>query len=183
MKRKKLSYDSWTRIERKRFSCRHIDSETFSGHVALVDIEKVTAPQVWSFQGKDTVVCDRGVKWLVLLPDSDFFCITAMLGPSGDIRLWYVDMIASRGISGDGIPYFDDLYLDLIVYPEGMIREDDRDELEEAFRAGDISEEQYRLALDTEERLLNGLLKDLPALTGITGGMYDLIRKDTDTPV
>ena len=37
-----------------------------------------------------------------------------------------------QGIDADGIPYFDDLYLDLVVYPGGTIIVDDMDELEEA---------------------------------------------------
>lgn len=48
-----------------------------------------------------------------------------------EILLWYIDMIAGQGIDIDDIPYFDDLYLDLIVYPDGSIIEDDRDELEQ----------------------------------------------------
>ena len=39
-------------------------------------------------------------------------------------------MIAKQGIDYDGVPYFDDLYLDLVVYPDGTIVVDDMDELE-----------------------------------------------------
>ncbi len=62
-----------------------------------------------------------------------------------EILLWYIDMIADQGADPDGVPYFDDLYLDLIVYPDGTIKEDDMDELAETLAQKEISEEQYPL--------------------------------------
>lgn len=77
------------------------------------------------------------------------------------ILLWYIDMIAGQGVDSDGTPFFDDLYLDLVVYPDGSIIEDDRDELENALSENDITLEQFKLANDTCERLKNGLLSDI----------------------
>ncbi len=37
-----------------------------------------------------------------------------------------------QGYDEDGVPYFYDLYLDLVVYPDGTVIEDDMDELQEA---------------------------------------------------
>ena len=47
-------------------------------------------------------------------------------------------MIASQGIYVDVVPYFDDLYLDLVVYPDGTIIVDDMDELGEVLSKKDI---------------------------------------------
>ena len=44
-----------------------------------------------------------------------------MMNEEEEILLWYIDMIAAQGIDADGIPYFDDLYLDLVVYPDGTV--------------------------------------------------------------
>ena len=41
-------------------------------------------------------------------------------------------MIDTQGYDDDGVPYFYDLYLDLIVYPDGNIVTDDMDELQGA---------------------------------------------------
>lgn len=84
-----------------------------------------------------------------------------MLNEDNEILLWYIDMIADRGIDIDGIPYFDDLYLDLVVYPDGTIVEDDRDELEEALFSKDITQEQFELALETSQKVQKGLLSDV----------------------
>lgn len=82
-----------------------------------------------------------------------------MLNQNDEILLWYIDMIADKGIDKDGVPYFDDLYLDLVVYPDRTIIEDDMDELEEALLVKDISKEQYSLAINTSVKLKEGIIK------------------------
>ena len=110
-----------------------------------------TAP-AWKFNAEDIVVCDKGRKWLSILPQNDWYCITAMMDEDEKVLLWYIDMIASQGIDVDGVPYFDDLYLDLVVYPDGTIIVDDMDELEEALSKKDITQEQFNLAIETSHR-------------------------------
>ena len=70
-----------------------------------------------------------------------------MMDENGKVLLWYIDMTAKQGIDVDGVPYFDDLYLDLVVYPDGTIIVDDMDELEEALSKKDITQEQFFLPL------------------------------------
>ena len=60
-----------------------------------------------------------------------------------------------RGVSicTDVVQYFYDLYLDLVVYPDGTIIEDDKDELQNALANGDITQKQFDLAFDTCDKL------------------------------
>ena len=168
MKKSRLSYEEWKCIEKKQIHGKRVKINGFEGYIGLLNIEKVTVPQIWKFNGEDIVVCDEGLKWLSILPENDFYCITAMLDENSGILLWYIDMIASQGIDEDGVPYFDDLYLDLVVYPDGTVIEDDMDELEEALSANDISRGQYQLALDTAQRLKEGLLSDIKKFVSYT---------------
>ena len=176
MKKSRLSYDEWKCIEKKHISGKQIKTSSFEGYIGLIDIKKVTVPQVWNFNGTDIVVCDEGLKWLSILPKNDFYCITAMLNEKSEILLWYIDMIASQEMEQDGIPCFEDLYLDLVVYPDGTIIEDDMDELIEALSSKDISKEQYQLALDTSERLKNGLLSNIEKFIAFTYNCLDAIK-------
>ena len=175
MKKRKLSYDEWRCIEEKHIHGRQINTSSFEGYIGLIDIEKVSTPQVWKFNGEDTVVCDKGLKWLTILPKNDFYCITAMLNEKNDILLWYIDMIASQEINHDGIPSIEDLYLDLVVYPDGTIIEDDMDELLEALSIKDISNEQYQLAIDTSMSLKKGLLSNIDNFIAFTYDSFHLI--------
>ena len=168
MKRKRLTYDSWTCITRRDFTCRRVSVPGFTGRAGLLRIHAVTRPQYWHVAGKSLVVADAGMVWLSLLPEEGHYCIGAMLDRRGRPVLWYIDMIDAQGTGADGVPWFDDLYLDLVVKPDGFIHEDDRDELDEALRAGDITPAQHRAALDTAEELRSGLLGDMPGLHRLT---------------
>jgi len=168
MKRSRLTYDEWKCILDKKQKIKYIDHENFSGYISKIDILNVSEPQIWKFNGKDMIVCQNGYKWISILPKEDYYCITAMLNEENHILLWYIDMIANQGVDADSVPYFDDLYLDLVVYPNGNIIEDDRDELEQALSLGDITLQQFELANMISEKLKNSLLKDINVLKKFT---------------
>ena len=177
MKKSRLSYDEWKCIISKDIFGKIVNSELFNGYIGLIDIKEVSKIQTWKFNGKDVVVCDKGRKWLSILPQNGWYCITAMMDENEKILLWYIDMIATQGIDVDGVPYFDDLYLDLVVYPDGTIIVDDMDELEEALSKKDITQEQFNLAIETSHRLQQGLLSDISSFTEYTRRCYEMIKK------
>lgn len=153
MKRVKLTFEEWSCILSKKQRIQYFDSETIKGYVSHIEIEKVSKPQIWKFNGQNITVCENGFQWLSILPAEEYYCMTAMMNQKRQILLWYIDMIAGQGIGEDGVPYFDDLYLDLVVYPDGTFIEDDRDELMQAWRDGDITAEQVALANKVCEEL------------------------------
>lgn len=176
MKRCRLSYDEWTRIISKDMRGTKVNTELFTGYIGLLEIKEVSESQIWKINGEDIVVCDKGIKWLSILPQDDWYCITAMMSEKEDILVWYIDMIAGRGMDADGIPYFDDLYLDLIIYPDGTIIVDDMDELEEALSKEDITQEQFDLAIETSRRLQEGMLSNIHSFTEYTKKCYEMVR-------
>ena len=96
MKRSRLSYDEWKCILSKELHGRRVESELITGYIGLIEVHEVSEAQVWKFNGKDIVVCDKGIKWLSILPEDDWYCITAMMNEKEEILLWYIDMIAAR---------------------------------------------------------------------------------------
>ncbi len=176
MKRCRLSYDEWKCIISKEMSGKRVKTDFFEGYLGLIKILRVSEVQKWKIRGEELVVCDKGIKWLTILPQHEFYCITAMMDEKGQILVWYIDMIARQGEDADGMPWFDDLYLDLVVYPDGEIFVDDRDELDEALRQKDITQEQYELALRTADELREGLLKDVDAFRKYTRACHECIR-------
>lgn len=175
LKRSRLSYDEWKCIKSRRLTGKNIDTDFFRGYVGLIEIEEVSEKQIWKFNGEDITVCDKGLKWLSILPQNDFYCITAMMNEKNEILLWYIDMIAEQGMDADGIPYFDDLYLDLVVYPNGMVIVDDMDELEEALAKKDITQEQFVLALCTSKKLRGGLLSKMETFVEYTMKCFAMV--------
>lgn len=167
MKKKRLTYEDWTAITSQRYKQLNMDTDFFKGIVALKYIDEVSTPQIWEFNDKKTVVCDKGMKWLQLIPFNNNYSIAAMINKRNEIELWYIDMIAGYGIDNDGIAYFHDLYLDLVVYPDGTIKIDDMDELVEALEQKIIDHNLYKLALETSEKLQSGILNDIPQLKSL----------------
>ncbi len=176
MKRSRLSYDEWKCIISKDIHGKRLNSELLNGYIGLIDIKEVSKPQIWKFNGEDIVVCDKGRKWLSILPQNDWYCITAMMDEQGKVLLWYIDMIAKQGIDYDGVPYFDDLYLDLVVYPDGTIVVDDMDELEAALSKNDITQEQFDLAIKTSHKLQQGILSNISSFIEYTGKCYEIVK-------
>jgi hypothetical protein len=167
VKKCKLTYDEWKCIKEKQQRIQFVSTDTFCGYIGILEIKEVTEPQVWNFHGKDQIVCDKDIKWISILPRDKYYCITAMLDPDDEVIVWYIDMIASQGVE-DHIPYFYDLYLDLVVYPDGTIITDDMDELEDALNQGVISELLYQRAIDTKVELENTLLADIGSFERFT---------------
>ena len=64
----------------------------------------------------------------------------------------------------------------MVVYPDGTIIEDDMDELQTALEKGDITQQQFLLALNTSDKLKNGLLKDYVAFKSYVQKMYDMVK-------
>lgn len=168
MKKGKLTFDEWSCITEKRVMQHQMNETYFTGVVGLICIDEVTIPQRWNFLNRETLVCDKGMKWLSMVPENEFYVITAKLDSKNNIVLWYIDMIADSGIDEDGVAYYHDLYLDLVVYPDGAIFEDDMDELEEVFSKNEITKELFDLAIDTNKKLRNSLLLDCKKLSDMT---------------
>ena len=172
MKRSRLTYDDWKCIVSKNIVGVMLNSDLLNGYIGLIEIEEVSKAQIWNLNGKKIIVCDKGKKWLSILPKNDGYCITAMMDHNGNILLWYIDIIAAQGIDEDKVPYFYDLYLDLVVYPNGKIIVEHMDELKEALRKQEINQDQYNFALETSNRLQNGILSNISFLKDYTVKCY-----------
>ena len=176
MYRCRLTYDEWKCIIKKDRIGRVVESSDFSGYVGILNITEVSEPQIWSYNGEEVMVCDKNYQWLTIMPEDDFYCITVMMNEKREVQVCYIDMIAEQGYDKDGVPYFYDLYLDLVVYPDGTIIEDDMDELHNALTDGDITRQQFELALDTCNKLKNGLLSDIVAFMVYIQRMCDMVK-------
>ena len=125
-------------------------------------------------------VTGGGMTWLQLVPDNQNRVITVMYFPDDSHdeerlsypeafhtkyrpSIWYVDVIEGIEYDEYGIAVFIDKYLDVIFTPEGDIKIDDRDELDAAYDKGELSEEQYKGALEECDRIMKELCSDIPA--------------------
>lgn len=130
-----------------------LNTEEIVGYVGILSINEVPEPQIWKYNGEDLFVCDNNYQWLTIMPKNDYYCLTVMMNENREMQVCYIDMIDEQGYDEEGVPYFYDLYLDFVVYPNGIVIEDDMDELQEALQKSDITQQQYEQALLTSEKL------------------------------
>jgi len=139
----------------------HMDNELFKGWVSLNYLTDGET-RFWEYEKSGKVpVCGKGMTWLTLIPDDRKRCIGAYITPDRRVSVWYVDVIEETGIDEDGILYYIDKYLDVILTPQGDVIVQDRDELDAAYASGELSDSQYEEALKEGELIIKELVEDI----------------------
>ena len=150
IKRVKLTFDEWNKTVPKKEVNLFETEEVYGAFINIIEVKK---PQVWFCFDKKITVADNGYKWLVVLPKKDNYAITMYMDRNDLPILWYIDLIDSMGVDADGIPFYNDMFLDLIVSDDGQVVEDDRDEFEKAYFDGIINNKQYQKVISVSEQL------------------------------
>ncbi len=177
MKHKRLNRDGWGFQYYPYYQMR-IDDELFHGLACLIRLTDGEANYWETPKAGRIQVTGTGMTWLELIPDNTNRVITIKYFPDGthDVErmhyptptnekyqpsVFYVDITDGIEYDQDGIAVYIDKYLDVIFTPEGDIKIDDRDELDAAFKMGDISKEQYDTALIEGDKILEELCTDI----------------------
>lgn len=79
------------------------------------------------------------------------------------VTCWYIDVTERIEEDPDGVWAFVDKYLDVILSPQGDVVVMDRDELDEAYKSGELTTVQYEDAIAEGERIVSELGTDIPA--------------------
>lgn len=139
----------------------HMDNELFKGWVSLNYLTDGET-RFWEYEKSGKIpVSAKGMTWLTLIPDDRKRCIGAYIRPDRRVSAWYVDVIEATGIDEDGIVYYIDKYLDVILTPQGDVVVKDRDELDAAHACGELSDFQYEEALKEGELIISELAADI----------------------
>ena len=130
-----------------------ISDDYFSGDIyfyKFIDVkDKLLIPN-----GK--CIMDNNYKWLEFYDYSSKVKLTAIYDENSEIIEWYFDIAREIG-KDNGIPYEDDLYLDVVVTPSGEIILLDEDELKEAFNKREMTKEEYENAYEEAKQIMNKL--------------------------
>ncbi|SDZ02533.1 MULTISPECIES: DUF402 domain-containing protein [Bacillus] len=156
MKRKYGDGSSWNRLIEKTYEVKAIEQ----GMLGILRIQKVKEPSYKKYNDRELCIVDAGYTWVQYFINDKNFAITAMLNEKRELVQYYIDVAKEYKIDERGMPYFDDLYLDVVLLPNGDIYLLDEDELEEAYRDGDISKEEYNESVDTAKWLIEVIEKE-----------------------
>ncbi|MCM3638096.1 DUF402 domain-containing protein [Sporosarcina luteola] len=153
LKRKYGSRYDWKRIVEKGYAEKYISTPQFTGYVTLLEMNNVAAPLYMTYKGREVCIADKGYSWLQHFPDGKHFSMTTVFDSTRQVVQWYIDICRENGYCLTNGPWMDDLFLDLIVLPNGEIIEKDIDELEEALNSEVISEAGFALAWTEFDRI------------------------------
>ena len=121
---------------------------------------------------KNVIAMDDGYYILEIIPKNDNYALRIFLDDKKNIIEYYFDIIKESGLDSIyKVPYFIDLYLDITLY-KGEIGILDEDEFLSAYKDGDLSEEDYKLVLETKERLIEEIKNNTNKLMNIDYNKY-----------
>ncbi|WP_435925471.1 DUF402 domain-containing protein [Paenibacillus sp. DYY-L-2] len=163
MKRKFGDRANWRRITQRQFKSKFVDSDSFRGYITLYNIQALRDPLWKTYGGHTFRIADKGYTWLQYYPKGAHYVVTAMFDDKGEIVEWYIDVCKTQGVTDQGVPWFDDLYLDIVVLKNGEVFLLDEDELDDALARGLITVREYDLAMETANEILQAIReRDFP---------------------
>lgn len=171
-----MKRNEFRRIIKSSLKMKNIETDCFKGIAGLLDIIK-TDGEWWvtSSLGK-VMIASPNYQWLQIAPDHAKWWLTVMFDEQGKLIQYYFDIIKSRYISESGEPRFVDMYLDIVMMPDGRYEVLDRGELELAYRNGWVSEFDYRRALASLYELVGTIHNKEPFLRNICAGIMDNLK-------
>jgi len=178
MKRKFADRPNWKRVLSRTMVSQRIDDEAFQGYAVLIYIDKIRDALWVELGGKKQCVADHGYCWLTLFQESESYVVTAMFDSAGQTVQWYIDICRATGFTDKGVPWYDDLYLDIIISSDYDVALIDEDDLALALKQNVINQEDYDFAYEEANRLLKLLEEKQFKLLDYSKRIYsELIQK------
>lgn len=157
MEKKTPNLATWRRVLQHRFAVSQVDGPHFHGYVTQFFIDKVTEPRIKQQDNRTWCIAADGFLWVQYFPDGCCHTIRTILNADHCVEQWYIDICRPYVLDDQGIPTYDDLDLDLVIWPDGQIELWDSDELEQSLRDGAISNADYEMAWTEARKLVEAL--------------------------
>ena len=154
--RKKLTTKTHTR-DLIEFDVTMFDENDIDCFVVVKKIKKTSKP----FRISDgEILVDDGYMLIEITPKNSTFNVRVFFDKERNILQRYIDICKSTGFdSAENAPYYDDLFLDIIIGKTGDVRVLDEDELEEALACGVITKDEFDFAVNLKDELLDEISK------------------------
>jgi len=156
-KRRDMRRTDWKRILKRDYVAERCTFQGVEGIASLIMIREITQPLTVRNGDHDVTIVDRGMSWVQVALQDQYVWATVMFDRQGRLLQLYFDITNGNCLEPADNPTFEDLYLDIVMEPDGSLYVLDRNELDEAFKAGKITAEQYERTVAEGERLYKWL--------------------------
>ncbi|WP_127582005.1 DUF402 domain-containing protein [Paenibacillus koleovorans] len=176
MKRKYADRPNWTRILEKGYKQTYLNEPDFRGHLTLLTLKQVKEDLSVQYNAHVVRIVENGSEWMMHFPDEGLYAVVTTFNPQGEVVQWYFDIIKEKGLTEEGIPYIEDLYLDLVLLPNGEVFVLDEDELKEAWESGTITQADFDTAHATAAQLIERIRAGTLSIVKESKRYWDLIK-------
>ena len=139
-----------TGVEKIEQKLQSINEEDFVGDIYLDYFKQVSKPYILD---NGTCLMNTNYKWLEFYDYNSKVKLTAMYDENNNIVEWYFDIARKIG-KENGIPYEDDLYLDVLLFSNGEVILLDKEEFEEAYKRNEMTKQEYDEAYKIAKELM-----------------------------
>lgn len=157
LKRKTMRREEWSGIEKRRYAVLPFEQDDVRGRMGLLYMDEVRVPFSVSVGGMRRTIVHTGYSWLQIAPENRNFWMTVMFDDAGQPIECYVDITLENYLPENADAWFIDLFLDIVLEPNGRAAVLDADELDAALAQNEITATDHAMARAETERLLKTL--------------------------
>lgn len=146
-----------------------VEDKELNAYITLKEAKDVSEKYIVPINGKWITKLDKNYTIMEYTPLDKPYNVRVHINDKQEILEYYFDITMKneiRIIDGKKIPFYNDLYLDVVYYTKtttrlnnGFIYLDDRDELKKALEEEKIDEKQYKFAYDVANSLMEEILE------------------------
>ena len=176
MKTKYLDKKKGRRLVRSKYdeTIITINGEKFLA--GMIHMHKVREPLSVPVVGEDTLVVANNFKWMQLLPEKRNYSITVMYDERWQEIQYYFDINYSHTLEL-GKARRQDLYLDVLVLPDGRYELVDEEDIKRAFKKRIINSEEKDFAYQTANELMDEIDRDFNQFKTLAAACLKELKK------
>jgi hypothetical protein len=161
----------------KKFKIKDSTDNEFAGMISLIEIEELNKNfEAKRPNGTKELVIAKNYKIMTYFPKEEKYCMTVMYDSKWNLIQWYFDIERYECKYDAKIPYSEDLYLDIVVLPDGTFYILDENELKDAFIQDLISKYEYNMAYETMNKIIKMIKEDFAKLNNFTQKSLDYLK-------
>lgn len=177
MKIKGIPEKNWHRIDTAYTKLGKITFKETEYYIAGTYFKKIKEKKVIKVFNEDICVLDDGYLWITIIPMKENYALTIKADNKDKLIHFYFDITKENFLDEKNIPFFKDLYLDVIYDGDDRIEILDKDELEQALNEGDITIEDYNFAIKEAEYIKSILPENKYNLLKVANRWISLFSK------
>lgn len=158
-------------------------NEELNAYITYKHVVDTTLACKTYINGRKIVILDKGYTILEYSPINKLYNVRIFIDNKDHILLYYFDIIKKSSFQ-DGDIFYEDMYLDVLYNTKyatkcsNYITLDDENELIDALKNKEITQEEFEQAYDTANKLMTELLNNKNIFVNRKLTDYNIIKKE-----